>query len=192
MNSSRNPYQQRSGGMSGRAMRALLLCLLLPPIGLFYMWHNNVFRFKGRVVISAFCCVEMMLLFSWGLFGLVDWHTMPDTVLPVPGNAARATPQPDDETINALSNIDEVIALDMGNDDEEISPEATPMLTQEEEMALQQEVMNTTVYSVFRGAKYYHVSTVCGNQSNGRELTVQEAIMEGMAACPNCNPPVPY
>ena len=52
--------------------------------------------------------------------------------------------------------------------------------------------MNTTVYSVFRGAKYYHVSTVCGNQSNGRELTVQEAIMEGMAACPNCNPPVPY
>jgi len=81
MNSSRNPYQQRSGGMSGRAMRALLLCLLLPPIGLFYMWHNNVFRFKGRVVISAFCCVEMMLLFSWGLFGLVDWHTMPDTVL---------------------------------------------------------------------------------------------------------------
>ncbi len=192
MNTYRNPYQQPSGGMSGRALRTLLLCFLVTPIGLLYMWRNGVFRLKGRIIISLICCLEMMLVLSWGFFGLIDWGVMPNTVEPVPGNAAMVTPQPDDETINALSNIDEVIALDMGNEDAEVSPDATPMLTQDEEMALQQEVMNTTVYSVFRGAKYYHVSTVCGNQSNGRELTVQEAIMEGMAACPNCDPPIPY
>lgn len=192
MNGARNPYRQQSGSMSGRATRTLILCLLVTPVGLLYMWRNGVFRLKGRVVISVLCCLEMMLILSWGFFGLIDWHDMPSTVEPVPGMAAMATAQPDDETINALSNIDDVIAMDMGNEDAEVSPDATPMLTQEEEMALQQEVMNTTVYSVFRGAKYYHVSTVCGNQSNGRELTVQEAIMEGMAACPNCDPPIPY
>ena len=192
MNGARNPYRQQSGGMTGRAILTLVLCLLVTPVGLLYMWRNGVFRLKGRVIISVICCVEMMFILSWGFFGLIDWNDMPSTVEPVPGTAAMATAQPDDETINALSNIDDVIAMDMGNEDAEVSPDATPMLTQEEEMALQEEVMNTTVYSVFRGAKYYHVSTVCGNQSNGRELTVQEAIMEGMAACPNCDPPVPY
>lgn len=192
MNGARNPYRDSSSGITDRALRALLLCLFLPPVGLFYMWRNGVFRLKGRIIISVLCCIELMFIMSWGFFGLIDWHRMPSTVEPVPGVAARATAQPDDETINALSNIDHVIAMNMGDESGEVSPDATPMLTQEEEMALQEEVMNLTVYSVYRGAKYYHVSTVCGNQSNGRELTVREAIMEGMAACPNCDPPIPY
>jgi len=192
MNGGRNPYQQAQSGMSGRAIRTLVLCLVLPPVGLLYMWRKGVFRFKGRVVVSVLSGIVLMLMMSWGFFGLIDWSSMPNTVEPVPGNAAKVTPQPDDETINALSNIDDVIAMNMGDPEATLAPDATPMLTQEEEMALQQEVMNTTVYSVFRGAKYYHSNTVCGNQSNGRELTVQEAITEGMAACPNCNPPVPY
>ena len=50
--------------------------------------------------------------------------------------------------------------------------------------------MNTIVYSVYSGAVYYHATTVCGNQSNRRELTVAEAMSEGLGACPNCNPPV--
>ena len=123
MNTYRNPYQQQKGGMSGRALRTLLLCLLVTPIGLLYMWRNGVFRLKGRVIISLACCLEMMLVLSWGFFGIIDWGVMPNTVEPIPGNAARVTPQPDDETINALSNIDEVIALDMGNEDAEIDPD---------------------------------------------------------------------
>lgn len=192
MNGSRNPYRQAESGISSRALRTLIMCLIIPPVGLLYMWRNGVFRFKGRCIISAIVCVEMMLLMCWGLFGLINWHTMPSTVTPVPGHAAYATAQPDDATINALSNIDEVVAMNMGDDSGEVSPDATPMLTQEQELAMHQEVLNTVVYSVYRGAKYYHVSTVCGTQSNGRELTVQEAISEGMAACPNCDPPVPY
>lgn len=192
MNGSRNPYQKRSG-LSSRAAKALALCFLLPPIGLLYMWRKGVFVLRGRIIVTAISCIEMMVLCSLGIFGLFDWDEMPPAVYPVPGQAAAVTAHPDDETINALSNIDEIIAQGMAanNADETIAPDATPMLTQDEMLAQQQEVLNTVVYSVFRGAKYYHVSTVCGNQSNGRALTIAEALAEQMGACPNCDPPTP-
>ncbi len=51
-------------------------------------------------------------------------------------------------------------------------------------------MLNTTVYAVYNNAKMYHAHEVCGTQSNRRQLTVQEALLEGLGACPNCNPPV--
>ena len=55
----------------------------------------------------------------------------------------------------------------------------------------QEEINNTIVYAVNSGAKYYHAVQVCGNQSNRRSLTVREAILEGLGACSDCNPPSP-
>lgn len=191
MNGSRNPYQ-RDGGVTGRAIFALLLCFIVPPIGLMYIWRLGVFQLRGRVLLTVLAGLELMLMFAGGLFGLVDWNSIPSTVEPVPGSALAVTAQPDDATLNALSNIDELVAQGVSDNPEEtLSPDATPILTQEEQLAQQQEVLNTTVYAVYSGAKYYHVSTVCGNQSNGRALTVEEALAEGMGACPNCDPPVP-
>ena len=191
MNGSRNPYQ-KSGGITGRAVLALILCFIVPPIGLLYIWRQGVFQLRGRVLLTVLSGVEIMLLFVSGLFGLIKWNTLPSTVEPVPGSAIAVTAQPDDATLNALSNIDDLVAQGVSDTpDETLSPDATPILTQEEQLAQQQEVLNTTVYAVYSGAKYYHVSTVCGNQSNGRALTVEEALAEGMGACPNCNPPVP-
>ena len=192
MTGGRNPYRKSTGGLSGRAVCALVLCLLVPPLGLAYMWRLGVFRNRGRVIISVIACVEMMIMLSAGMFGLVGRGGDMPTVEPVPGVAAAVTAHPDDETINALSNIDDIIAMNMKNEaNDEISPDATPILTQQEMLAQQEEIYNTIVYSVHRGAKYYHVSTVCGTQSNGRELTIREAIAENMGACPNCDPPVP-
>lgn len=192
MTGSRNPYQKSTGGLSGRAVCALVLCVLLPPLGLLYMWRLGVFRTRGRVIMSAVACVEMMVIIATGMFGMLEWGTMPPTVDPVPAPVAAVTAHPDDEMINALSNIDDIIAMNMSaGNDETLSPDATPILTQAEMLAQQEEVLNTIVYSVHRGAKYYHTSTVCGTQSNGRELTVREAIAENMGACPNCDPPVP-
>ena len=57
--------------------------------------------------------------------------------------------------------------------------------------AKQEEINNTIVYAVNSGAKYYHAVQVCGNQSNRRSLTVREAILEGLGACSDCNPPSP-
>jgi len=45
------------------------------------------------------------------------------------------------------------------------------------------------VYSVFSNAVYYHATKVCRTQTNGRELTVRDALREGMQPCPYCNPP---
>ena len=63
--------------------------------------------------------------------------------------------------------------------------EAQEKLRQEQEA-----ILNTTVYAVYNNAKMYHAREVCGTQSNRRQLTVQEALLEGLGACPNCNPPV--
>ena len=192
MTGTRNPYRKSTGGLSGRAVCALVLCLIVPPLGLLYMWRLGVFRTRGRVIMSAIAGVEMAIIFACGMFGMIEWNTMPSTVEPVPAAAVAVTAHPDDETINALSNIDDIIAMNMSaNTDETLLPDATPILTQEEMLAQQEEVLNTIVYAVHRGAKYYHSSTVCGTQSNGRELTVAEAIAENMGACPNCDPPVP-
>lgn len=191
MNGSRNPYQ-KSGGVGSRAIFALILCLLAPPIGLMYIWRLGVFQLRGRVLLTVLSGVEMMLLFMSGLFGSINWSGTPATVEPVPVSAVAVTAQPDDDTLNALSNIDDLVAQGVQDDpDDTLSPDATPILTQDEQLAQQQEVLNTTVYAVYSGAKYYHTSTVCGNQSNGRALTVEEALAEGMGACPNCDPPVP-
>ena len=38
-------------------------------------------------------------------------------------------------------------------------------------------------------AVYYHATKVCRTQTNGRELTVRDALREGLEPCPNCNPP---
>lgn len=191
MNGSRNPYRKQDG-VSARVIFALALCILLPPLGLVYIWRLGIFPMRGRALMSVVSCIVMVIVFSTGFFGIKDWSSMPPTVNPVPGMAVAVTAHPDDETINALSNIDDIISMGMSNSpDDTISPDATPMLTQEQQLAQQQEVLNTIVYSVHRGAKYYHVNTVCGNQSNGRALTVAEAIAENMGACPNCDPPVP-
>lgn len=190
MTGSRNPYQ-RTGSITGRALRTLLLNFVLPPVGLFYMWYRGVFRQRGRVVLTAVAFVEMALIWLWDPLGFMPGGSAPMTDVPVPGYAAAVTPEPDEDTINALSNIEELLAVGVSNPDTTISPDATPRLTQEQELALKEEIYNTVVYSVFRGAKYYHSSTVCGNQSNGRALTVREALEEKMGACPNCNPPAP-
>ena len=58
-------------------------------------------------------------------------------------------------------------------------------------LAEQEAILHTIVYSVYgNGARYYHKNSVCGTQSNRRELTVEEAMAEGMGACPDCDPPV--
>lgn len=190
MTGPRNPSGANQGGISGRGIFGLILCLILPPLGLLYIWRLGVYPLRGRIVVSLLACVSLTLIFYSGIFGLFSWSSEPATVQPVPGAAVAVTVHPDDETLNALSNIDDIIAQNMDNDpDETVDPDATPILTQDEMLAQQQEILDTVVYSVFSGAKYYHVSTVCGNQSNGRELTIAEALAEQMAACPNCDPP---
>ena len=180
-----SPNLKRPGG-EGKRRTALkiALCLLLPPIGLLWIWRTRSFALRGRVLVSALSCAAL-LLFCLPLF---KPSSVP-TVLPQPAAPVAATRAPQEDTVTALSNIEELLmqqeaaeAAALG--DGETAP-AQPQLTDEQ-------IYNTTVYSVFTNAVNYHTGPTCEGQQNGRTLTVRQAIEDfGLTPCPNCNPPAP-
>lgn len=173
-----------------RAVFGLILCLLAPPLGLVFLWRMGVFRPRGRMLLTTLATVEMAVIAL-----LLMPRAELDLASPVPAVPARVTPAPDSEVLTALSNMDELLyqqqiqdAQNSGTQIEEPNAEAERQARIE---AKQEEINNTIVYAVNSGAKYYHAVQVCGNQSNRRSLTVREAILEGLGACSDCNPPSP-
>ena len=172
---------------SNRALGGLLLTLLLPPIGIAYLWRRGVFRTRGRVLLSCVATIEMAVLLALLLPTAELPQEAPMAHLPV-----AVTIAPDDGIVTALSNIDQLLAQQQAA---EAAASATeePLTDAEAEArhaAEQEAILNTTVYSVYSNAKYYHAAEICGTQSNRRALTIREAMNEGMGACKNCNPPV--
>lgn len=171
-----------------RALGGFLLTLLLPPVGIVYLWRKGVFRTRGRMLLTGIATLEMAVLLACFLPTAQLPLSTPVASLPV-----AVTVAPDDGIVTALSNIDQLLADEQAA---QAALEATPEpeLTDEEAAAQhaaeQETILNTIVYSVYSNAKYYHASEVCGTQSNRRALTVREAMNEGMGACKNCNPPV--
>ena len=170
-----------------RALGSFLLTLLLPPIGIAYLWRRGVFRTRGRMLLTGIATLEMAAVL------LCILHT-PQLVqdMPVPHLPLAATVAPDDGIVSALSNIDQLLAQEQAA---EAAASVTPEPLTDEEAAAQhaaeqEAILNTTVYSVYSNAKYYHAAEICGTQSNRRALTIREAMNEGMGACKNCNPPV--
>ena len=172
---------------SNRALGGLLLTLLLPPIGIAYLWRRGVFRTRGRVLLSCVATIEMAVLLALLLPTAELPQEAPMAHLPV-----AVTIAPDDGIVTALSNIDQLLAQQQAADAAAAATEV-PLTDEEAEAqhaAEQEAILNTIVYSVFSNARYYHSQEICGTQSNRRALTVREAMNEGMGACPNCNPPV--
>ena len=172
---------------SNRALGGLLLTLLLPPVGLAFLWRRGVFRTRGRVLLSCVATLEMAVL----LLIFLPTPQLPQE-LPVAHLPVAVTIAPDDGIVTALSNIDQLLAQQQAAEAAASATEAP--LTDEEAAAQhaaeQEAILNTVVYSVYSNAKYYHATEICGTQSNRRALTVREAMNEGMGACKNCNPPV--
>lgn len=168
-----------------RAIFGLLLCLLLPPLGLMFLWRMGVFRTRGRMLITVLATVEMSVIAV-----LLMPKATVDAAVPVPGTPERVTPAPSSEVLTALSNMDEIIRAQQEQNNGGVTQGPSLLEQLEQEEAEREAILNTIVYSVYDGARYYHAVTVCGNQSNRRELTVREAMSEGLGACPDCNPPV--
>ena len=172
---------------SNRALGGLLLTLLLPPIGIAYLWRRGVFRTRGRVLLSCVATIEMAVLLAL----LLPTAELPQEA-PMAHLPAAVTIAPDDGIVTALSNIDQLLAQQQAADAAAAATEV-PLTDEEAEAqhaAEQEAILNTIVYSVYSNAKYYHAAEICGTQSNRRALTVREAMNEGMGACKNCNPPV--
>ena len=182
----RTPGRNRSA----RGIFGLLLCLLVPPLGLLFLWRKGVFAVRGRMLLSALATVEMAVLFAL----LMPAQEVP-VALPVPGVPVRTTPAPDSGVKTALSNIEQLLYEKQLEEVLAQGGTETDLLSDAEQMALieaeQEAILQTIVYCYSgSGARFYHLEPVCGNQSNRRELTVEQAMLEGMGACPDCNPPV--
>lgn len=182
------PSKNRPLGKRGAL--ALILTLLAPPLGLLVLWGMGVFRARGRALLTTLATVEMALML------VLLWPRQELTVsLPAPAAPVAVTAAPEDENLDALYNIEQLIyqqqlaqVIAQGGSERDLMTEEEKL---EESNAANEAILNTVVYSVFHGAKRYHAGKVCQHQTNGRELTVREAMRESLAPCPNCNPPVP-
>lgn len=183
----KQPSKQRA--VSNRAALGLALTLLLPPVGLLYLWHQGVFRTRGRMLVTALATVEMALLVVW-----LTPHAELTPRMPVPAAPPQVTAAPQGETLNALYNIEQLLYEQQLAQVEAQGGTASDLLTEEQKLELvnqqNEEAYATTVYSVFGDdAIYYHATKVCRTQTNGRELTVRDALRAGLQPCPYCNPP---
>lgn len=167
----------------------LILTLLVPPLGLVFLWRNGVFRARGRLFLTILATVEMVVIFS---------IAMPEeelyTSLPVPAAPVAVTQAPEDDVVTALSNIDQLLAQQQAQQATEDGEETGESTLSAEEIAQleaeQEAILDTVVYCYYgSGTRYYHAREVCGTQSNRRTLTVREALAEYLGACPDCNPP---
>ena len=182
------PSRQRA--VSSRGVVGIVLSLLMPPVGLFFLWTQGVFRTRGRMLLTVISTVEMMFLFMW----LTPKQELAPRV-PVPAAPVAVTAAPEGEALNALYNIEQLLyeqqlaqVLAAGGTERDLLTEEQKL---QEASDQNEAIYNTVVYSVYSKATYYHSGKVCGNQTNGRELTVRQAIQEGLSPCPDCNPPVP-
>ena len=96
------PTAKRRGN---RAAFGLVLTLLLPPLGLAYLWRAGVFRTRGRMILTGIATLEMALILMLILPG-----QQLNADAPVPVAPAAATLAPDDGVVTALTNIDKVLA----------------------------------------------------------------------------------
>ena len=173
-----------------RGSFGIVLCILIPPLGILYLWRLGVFKVRGRVLITSLSTALMALVISLMLpvRGI-------QTETPLPSTPARATPAPEGEVKTALSNIDQLLYQKQLEDVIAQGGSERDLLTDAEQLELerqeQEAILNTIVYAYNgSGARYYHAAPVCGNQSNGRKLTVGEAMQEHLGAGDVCNPPV--
>ena len=160
-----------------RTALKVALCLLLPPVGLLWIWRTRSFALRGRILTSALACASLCLM----CLPLFQPAGAP-TVLPQPVAPVAATRAPKEDTATALGNIEELLAQQEAGDTQ--TAPAQPQLTDEQ-------IYNTIVYSVFNNAENYHVGPTCEGQENGRRLTVRQALDLSLTPCPICNPPAP-
>ena len=180
----------RQGPVSMRGLGTILLTLLLPPVGLLVMWSMGLFKSRGRLLVTALATLEMM-----GIFVLMTPHAELTSQYPLPVAPVAVTQAPEGtETLTALYNIEELlyeqqvaqVLAEGGKEEDVMTDEQLERRKAEEKEA----TLNTIVYAVFNHAQRYHAQRVCGNQTNNRELTVQQAMLEALSPCPDCNPPV--
>ena len=141
------------------------LCLILPPVGLVCLWRSRHTGTPVRVALSVMSLLMMVLTMS-----LIRPREQTQGILPTPVRAAQVgylavvpqtTAQPSDFTVNYSSETPEDAN---GN------------------------LETAYVYAADGIDSYYHATADAENMVNLRQLTVAQALREGLTPCPNCYP----
>ena len=90
--------------ISLRGLVGLVLTVLLPPVGLFYLWQQGVFRTRGRMLLTGLATLEMM-----GMVVLMTPHQELTPRMPVPVPPVQVTASPTEEVLTALYNSEELV-----------------------------------------------------------------------------------
>ncbi len=193
--SASSAYMRRpneNNALTARAAIAFVLTIVCAPLGILYMWRAGVFRVRGRVLMTLIGAVVMVFVFS-----LASPETEAQPVLPTASKPQAIALVSEDESATALSNMDQLLGLAPAPDaavpvpaEGAVDP-AAQQPVQDDQAAQEAELLNTTVYAVYNGAQNYHTEGTCGTQTNRRQLTIQEALDEGLTPCTRCNPPAP-
>lgn len=176
--------------ISLRGLGTILLTLILPPVGLMLMWMRGIFTSRGRLLMTTLATVEMTAVFV-----LLTPHAELANQYPLPVSPVAVTKAPaTEENLSALYNIEELLYQQQMAQVEAESVDETETTTDAEldqrKAEEREAVLNTIVYAVYSHANRYHAQRECGNQTNSRELTVRQAMLEALSPCPDCNPPV--
>ena len=102
-----NVRRPSSGATLGRrGLFGIALSILLPPIGIIYIWRNLIFIKRGRFLMTVIAGIEIVILIV--LLGLVPKDS-PTRIMPEPVSPQAATAAPEDTAQNSLSNINEIL-----------------------------------------------------------------------------------
>ena len=197
---------------TGELILAVVLCLLVPPVGIVYAWRGKLSGVIARILPTLAGLASMTLIFA------LIFHTpstvdaiKPSPVVPLPFNyiAPTAAPAPgvdeseifqnayqdeyeDEEAQDAEGSIPEGAApapatgdVYAGSDGQD-ETETENVVEAEPTPEPTPEVI--TVFAVAQNATLYHAYETCDGQLNTRELTLEQAKQEGLRPCTKCRP----
>ena len=90
----------KNRAISRRGWFGIIAAVLLPPVGIYFLWREGVFQTRGRMLITTLATLEMMFLIV-----LVTPRAELNSVSPVPAAPPSVTAAPVGETVNALTNM---------------------------------------------------------------------------------------
>lgn len=174
-----NPYTRYMQTSSRRPVILTgVLCLLLPFAGIPLAWRARRIPMALRSAFSALGFLSMTLIFVLLMRpAKVASDIRPTPAVPVQAgygttSVHAATDEPLPETTAVPAAQDAAVS---SND---------PSLSETNDPSAQSD--EVIVYAVTNNASSYHLAPVCDMQENNRQLTLSEALAEGLQPCEKC------
>lgn len=148
-----------------------ILCLLVPPLGLLFLWRS---RYISGALKSAYSLVTLLVM------------TLVLTLLRSGGESSGISPTPVVPTLVGYHAVTGTTTVSLP----QVSRQ-TITYEQPGEEGVVVTPLAAYVYAADGIDRFYHASANSHDRENGRALTLAEAQAEGLAPCPVCYPSEP-